>query len=87
MFRIYLSPIAVMLVFLGCRQVAETPNPESGGIVGAIEQGDRSAIQDYLREGADPNSRNRSGDTALAWAANRDDIELANLLLELGRRS
>ncbi len=37
-----------------------------------------------LRKSADPNVRNRDGQTALQWAVWHDDIELAKILLIAG---
>lgn len=51
-------------------------------IADAAERGDRDAVADLLREGADVDAAQGDGMTALHWAAYRADLELAELILE-----
>lgn len=53
-------------------------------LVAAIRDRDGRAVKKYLDQGADPNSRNSFGDTALIWAIERRSHELAAELLHLG---
>jgi ankyrin repeat protein len=46
--------------------------------------GDRSSVQALLRAKADVNAPQSDGATALAWAAYRDDLQLADLLIAAG---
>ncbi len=46
--------------------------------------GDRAAVESLLRKKADVNAPQTDGATALAWAAYRDDLELADLLIAAG---
>ncbi len=51
-------------------------------VADAAQRGDRAAVVDLLREGADVNAAQGDGMTALHWAAYRADIELTRTLLE-----
>jgi ankyrin repeat protein len=53
-------------------------------LVSAAKQGDRAAVRALLTEGADVNAAQPDGETALHWAANRDDLETADLLIRSG---
>src|ERR1043165_9756661 len=50
----------------------------------AAMKGDQAAVQSLLKQSVDVNSAQGDGNTALHWAAYRDDIELARLLLQSG---
>lgn len=53
-------------------------------IADAAQQGDRDAVRDLIRQKADVNATQGDGMTALHWAAFRDDVETARLLLAAG---
>jgi len=53
-------------------------------LVNAAKQGDRAAVRALLNERADVNAAQPDGETALHWAANRDDLETADLLIRAG---
>src|SRR5437016_234177 len=53
-------------------------------VADAAMRGDAAAVATLLREGADVNGREGDGMTALHWAADSGNAELARLLLEKG---
>ena len=55
-------------------------------VADASARGDVEAVRRLLREGADVNAPQGDGMTALHWAAERDDAELADVLLYAGAR-
>lgn len=54
------------------------------GLADAAEAGKAAAVRAMLAEGADPNTAQTDGTTALHWAAYHDDPETAKLLLDAG---
>lgn len=52
----------------------------------AAKNADRQAVQRLLEQGANVNSTEGDGSTALHWAAYRDNVEIANLLLKAGAK-
>ena len=50
----------------------------------AAQRGDVEAVRALLRDGADPNGAQPDGMTALHWAAVRDQVEVAQVLLYAG---
>lgn len=56
-------------------------------LVDAAKKGDREAIRSLLKQpGANVNVSEADGSTALHWAAYRDDLETADLLIRAGAR-
>ena len=55
-------------------------------VADAAARGDVEAVRRLLRDGADVNAPQGDGMTALHWAAERDDAELADVLLYAGAR-
>lgn len=55
-------------------------------LVNAVRSRDRPAVRSLLEQHVDVNVAQPDGTTALAWAANRDDLETADLLLRAGAR-
>ena len=53
-------------------------------VADAARSGDRDAVKALLKEGADVNAPQGDGMTALHWAAERGDVELANVLVYAG---
>ncbi len=58
--------------------------PAAGAVVEAAMQGNREAVRAMLKSGADVNTAQADGMTALHWAATKDDVELARILLYAG---
>ncbi len=50
----------------------------------AVRNGDRAAVRALLKEPVEVNATEADGATALHWAAHRDDLELAGLLIRSG---
>ena len=50
----------------------------------AVRDDDRAAVQQLLRQGANPNAREPDGTTPLGWAAVRANAEITELLLKAG---
>ncbi len=61
-----------------------TPVAVEAPVADAAQRGDLAAIRELLRQGADVNTAQSDGMTALHWAATRDDDELARALLYAG---
>jgi uncharacterized protein len=53
-------------------------------VVDAAMRGDRDAVRSMLKDGADVNSAQGDGMTALHWAAMKGDVQLAEILLYAG---
>src|SRR5262249_1159438 len=53
----------------------------SSSVVEAAMSGNRDAVRSLLKEGADVNTAQADGMPALPWAAQKSDVELAQLLL------
>ena len=64
----------VMTAALGAQQTASA-------VADAAARGDKAAIRDLLKQGADVNAAQGDGMSALHWAAERGDAELADLLI------
>ena len=78
-YKILRFPIVVMLC--GATQLAfgmDSP------LADAAMNGDRAAVRSLLQKKADVNAPQADGATGLEWAAYRDDLELADLLLTAG---
>jgi ankyrin repeat protein len=53
-------------------------------VADAAERGDKAAVRELLKDGADVNAAQGDGMSALHWAAERGDAELAEILLYAG---
>ena len=51
-------------------------------LVEAVKNGDKAAVRSLLTQHADVNAAQADGTTALAWAAERDDLQTAELLIQ-----
>ncbi|MEZ4425190.1 MAG: ankyrin repeat domain-containing protein [Gemmatimonadota bacterium] len=70
------------ILVLGLALLAAGP-PEAP-VADAAMRGDRAAVLDLIARGADVNTAQGDGMTALHWAADRGDAELADVLLGAG---
>jgi ankyrin repeat protein len=77
---------AVSVSALGglCLSVMLHAAPPAANLAEAAMQGDRETVRGLLKSGADVNSAQGDGMTALHWAASKDDVELAKMLLYAG---
>jgi uncharacterized protein len=55
-------------------------------LVNAVKAGNNANVRSLLREHADVNAAEADGTTALAWAAQRDDLDTAELLIRAGAK-
>ncbi|HEV2984442.1 MAG TPA: ankyrin repeat domain-containing protein, partial [Vicinamibacterales bacterium] len=62
-------------------------NAATSEVADAAMRGDREAVRAALARKADVNAPQVDGATALHWAAERDDVELAEVLLTAGARA
>ncbi|HYR89225.1 MAG TPA: ankyrin repeat domain-containing protein [Terriglobia bacterium] len=53
-------------------------------LVDAVKNRDRAAVRSLMEQQVNVNAAQPDGTTALAWAANRDDLETADLLIRAG---
>ena len=73
-----LSALVLALAVLGAAGPTDSP------VADAAERGDLEAVRALLRDGADVNTAQSDGMTALHWAASRNDAEIARTLLYAG---
>jgi len=55
-------------------------------LVDAVKNRDRTAVRSLMEQHVNVNAPQADGTTALAWAANRDDLETADLLIRAGAK-
>ncbi len=53
-------------------------------LIQAVKDGDATAVRELLEQDTDVNARQGDGATALHWAAYRDDLDTADLLIQAG---
>ena len=53
-------------------------------LVDAVKEGDHAAVRSLLSDETDVNAPQAYGETVLAWAANRNDLEMVELLIDAG---
>lgn len=73
-----LAVVFMLSAALGAQQPAAAP------VAQAAERGDKAAVRELLKDGADVNAAQGDGMSALHWAAERGDAELAEILLFAG---
>ena len=66
------------------RRSAQGAQPSHSAVADAAMRHDAAAVRTLLREGADVNTAQGDGMTALHWAATHGDAELADVLLAAG---
>jgi ankyrin repeat protein len=77
-----LPRLALALLLIG----TSTTDAATAEVADAAMRGDRAAVRAALARKADVNLAQVDGSTALHWAVERDDLELADLLLRNGAR-
>src|SRR5439155_45088 len=53
-------------------------------LIDAVKSSDRAAVRSLIEKRGDVNAAQPDGTTAVAWAANRDDLETADFLIRAG---
>ncbi len=71
-------------VFILCGGLTQLAFAIDSPVADAAMNGDRAAVQLLLKKKADVNARQADGATALQWAAYRDDLQLADVLIAAG---
>src|SRR5437667_9854771 len=69
-------------VFLSAVLLFAAPNDTR--VADAAMQGNRDAVRALLKQAVDANAAQGDGMTALHWAASKDDVEMAQMLLYAG---
>jgi ankyrin repeat protein len=74
--------VLVLLLVLG----ASVAHAATSEVADAAMRGDRQAVRAAVTRKADVNAAQVDGTTALHWAVERDDLEMADLLIRAGAR-
>src|SRR5262245_54983391 len=74
--------LASTLVALGLSVLLNAAAPAS--LIDAAMQGNKDAVRTMLKQGADVNTAQGDGMTALHWAVQKGDVEIAQTLLYAG---
>jgi ankyrin repeat protein len=80
---------ATTVVAATLRPAQGRPEPSRGAtdVADAAMRGDREAVRAAIARKADVNATQVDGTTALHWAAERDDVAMADLLIKAGARA
>ena len=81
-----LTPVAAPSPALHPARTAPSPAPTDSPVADAAMRGDIAAVRELLAAGADVSAAQGDGMTALHWAAERGDPDLARMLLYAGAR-
>ena len=76
------APAFAVLAFAFCS--ASLLSAASAPVADAAMQGDRDAVLNLLKQHADVNAAQGDGSTALHWAAEKDDVDMAQALIAAG---
>ncbi|WP_419163422.1 ankyrin repeat domain-containing protein [Candidatus Palauibacter sp.] len=75
---------AAVLVSAGTPPASPLDSPPDSPVADAAMRGDAATVRELLRQGLDVNAAQGDGMTALHWAADRGDAELADMLIYAG---
>jgi len=84
MMRATYVTLALALPFMAAIAHAEPSRGATPDVVDAAMRGDHQALRAAIARKADVNAPQADGTTALHWAADRDDLESADLLIKAG---
>ena len=76
--------VAINLVIALVLTAALGAQQQISPVADAAMRGDKAAVRDLLKQGADVNGAQGDGMSALHWAAERGDAELADMLIYAG---
>jgi ankyrin repeat protein len=79
-----LSHRAVVCAAVTCTLASLPPPAVASDVADAVMSRDAAAVSALIGSGADVNSPQLDGTTALHWAVNQDNLEIARLLIEAG---
>jgi ankyrin repeat protein len=82
--RLLISPYLVALALLIAGLRAADLRPVDRQLIDAVKNSDAHAVRSMIQQHADVNATEADGFTALHWAAQRDNLEIANLLIAAG---
>ena len=80
------TTFGVIVATVACVSAIRATEPVSSSVADAAMRGDAEAVRALVQGGADVNAPEGDGMTALHWAAEHGDAELAALLLARGAR-
>jgi ankyrin repeat protein len=72
------------IVFSGLFALVAVAGSNDTRVADAAMQGNRAAVRSLLKQTVDVNAAQGDGMTALHWAASKDDVEMAQMLLTAG---
>ncbi len=78
--RSLIRGLCIVLLFSGLTSAA----PADARLADAAMNGDRGTVQSLLKQKIDVNAPQGDGTTALHWAAFKDDLEIAQMLIQAG---
>lgn len=82
--RSFLISCVALVALLVCAVQGRAVPGSSADLIAAIRAGDLARVQKLLGEGADPNSRDETGDPALVWAVSVRNAAMVEALLSKG---
>src|SRR5262245_10053307 len=82
--RTWILGLAVFIIATLCTAAIMTAEADDVRVANAAMQGDKEAVRNLLKMAADVNGAQGDGSTALHWAAQRGDAEMAQLLVYAG---
>jgi ankyrin repeat protein len=74
--------VGLCLLSISCFAAATTDSP----LLQAVKQGNTAVVRSLLNQRIDVDQTQPDGTTTLAWAAQRDDLEMADLLIRAGAK-